>query len=114
MTTQKRSPVQLTEVGPRDGLQSDGARVSTAVKIAYIESLVEAGKDAPQAPTMTPVEPVQAPAARSDVLDELTAGKRSAAGEAATQPSDASKPDEAEPSQPKSDVLDRLMGGDKK
>lgn len=79
-----------------------------------VESLVEAGKDAPQAPTMTPVEPVQAPAARSDVLDELTAGKRSTAGETAAQASDASKPDEAEPSQPKSDVLDRLMGGDKK
>lgn len=39
----KASPVQLTEVGPRDGLQSDGANVSTAVKIAYIEALVDAG-----------------------------------------------------------------------
>src|SRR5438477_5361529 len=35
--------VQLTEVGPRDGLQSAGATISTAQKVALIDALSHAG-----------------------------------------------------------------------
>jgi hydroxymethylglutaryl-CoA lyase len=35
--------VRVVEVGPRDGLQNEKAEISTAVKLALIERLVEAG-----------------------------------------------------------------------
>ncbi len=35
--------VELTEVGPRDGLQNEKESVSTEVKVAFIEALAEAG-----------------------------------------------------------------------
>jgi hydroxymethylglutaryl-CoA lyase len=35
--------VQIVEVGPRDGLQNEAARVATADKIAFINRLAEAG-----------------------------------------------------------------------
>jgi len=35
--------IRLVEVGPRDGLQNEAARVSTEVKLAFIESLSQAG-----------------------------------------------------------------------
>jgi hypothetical protein len=82
-----------------------------------VDSLVEAGKESPTAPQMTPVEPAAAPAAaaRSAVLEELAAGKRQVADDDAKDGFDDAKKDDASPKpQPKSDVLDRLMGGDGK
>jgi isopropylmalate/homocitrate/citramalate synthase len=35
--------VQIVEVGPRDGLQNEGARIATADKIAFVNRLAEAG-----------------------------------------------------------------------
>jgi isopropylmalate/homocitrate/citramalate synthase len=35
--------VRIVEVGPRDGLQNEGARIPTAAKIAFIDRLSEAG-----------------------------------------------------------------------
>ena len=35
--------VELVEVGPRDGLQSQPTLVDTATKLAFIERLVDAG-----------------------------------------------------------------------
>ncbi len=90
------------------------ARKETRTGTDLVESLVEAGKDAPKAPMMTPVESESKPAARSDVLDELTAGARSGATDAdATTPADDKKKID-DTSRPKSDVLDRLMGNDNK
>lgn len=79
-----------------------------------VEALVDAGKDHSTEPVMTPVAP-SAPAARKDVLEELKKGDRSseaAAARKAAAPEPADKSEEK--SQPKSDVLDRLMGPDKK
>lgn len=46
MTPAKPHPqVRLVEVGPRDGLQNELAQVSTAVKIAFIDALSDAGLD---------------------------------------------------------------------
>jgi isopropylmalate/homocitrate/citramalate synthase len=36
-------PVRLVEVGPRDGLQNEAARISTADKIAFVDRLSDAG-----------------------------------------------------------------------
>lgn len=77
-----------------------------------VESLVEAGKETPTAPQMTPVEPAPHPTARTDVLDELTSGKRAAPAES-RETEESGRADDKAP-QPKSDVLDRLLGGDKK
>lgn len=82
-----------------------------------VETLVEAGKEKPTAPVMTPVEPAAAPApaARTEVLEELAAGKRSTPEEqAASEEAEKTAKDEKPKPQPKRDVLDRLMGGDKK
>src|SRR5260221_6167903 len=35
--------VTIVEVGPRDGLQNDAARITTADKIAFVDALSEAG-----------------------------------------------------------------------
>jgi len=37
------SPVRITDVGPRDGLQNEGAFVPTAAKAAFVRGLVAAG-----------------------------------------------------------------------
>ena len=36
-------PVQVTEVGPRDGLQNENVVIPTSVKLAFIHGLVDAG-----------------------------------------------------------------------
>ncbi|MGH9349466.1 MAG: hydroxymethylglutaryl-CoA lyase [Vicinamibacterales bacterium] len=38
--------VQIVEVGPRDGLQNEAARIPTAEKIAFVERLADAGHSA--------------------------------------------------------------------
>jgi len=37
------SRVTIVEVGPRDGLQNEAARIPTAVKIAFVDALTDAG-----------------------------------------------------------------------
>lgn len=39
----QQEKVTVVEVGPRDGLQNERVRVSTATKVAFIEALVDAG-----------------------------------------------------------------------
>lgn len=41
--THDNDSVRVVEVGPRDGLQNESARIDTAVKIALIDSLTECG-----------------------------------------------------------------------
>ena len=43
MSRVSTEPVQIVEVGPRDGLQNESARISTADKIAFVDRLTEAG-----------------------------------------------------------------------
>jgi hydroxymethylglutaryl-CoA lyase len=43
MTTPGPRQVRIVEVGPRDGLQNEGARIPTDVKVHYIDLLSEAG-----------------------------------------------------------------------
>lgn len=40
---QPDTPVQIVEVGPRDGLQNEAMQVSTAKKVAFIERLLDCG-----------------------------------------------------------------------
>ena len=43
VTARMTNRVTIVEVGPRDGLQNEAARVATADKVAFVERLAAAG-----------------------------------------------------------------------
>jgi hydroxymethylglutaryl-CoA lyase len=60
--------VRMVEVGPRDGLQNEPARVPTAVKVALIDKLTEAGAGAIEVGSFVSPKRVPQMADTADVL----------------------------------------------
>ena len=65
------SAVRIVEVGPRDGLQNEPARVPTAVKLELIERLADAGLPAVEATAFVSPKWVPQMADHTEVLERI-------------------------------------------
>lgn len=69
--SQLPSSVTIYEVGPRDGLQNEPAKIDTAVKVAFINALADAGCKAIEATSFVSPKWVPQLADAADVLKAI-------------------------------------------